>query len=103
MICKTYGEEKPLEAYHLHPHNKTGRFGSCRDCRNLQRNNRNSKYTYFYELTKGDNYQEGKIRAHNKDKAIQIIKMRFLGWKIEKLCTFKYKDQPIVRARKGSR
>ena len=86
MICKGCGKDKTLEEYHLHPHNKTGRFG-------------NSKYTYFYELTKGDEYQEGKIRAHNKDKAIQIIKMRFLGWKIEKLCTF----NAMVRARKGSR
>ena len=105
MICKACGKDKELiiDNWHRHPHNKTGFFGSCRVCRNKQRNNRDTKETYFYEITKGDNYKEGKIKAQNKDKAIQIMKARFFGWKIEKLCTFKYKDQPIVRARKGNR
>lgn len=103
MICKTCGKDKPPEEFNKHADNRTGRTGSCKVCMNIKRSKRDKKYTYFYELTKGDDYQEGRIRAHDKDKAYQIVKARFFGWNIEKLCTFKYKDQPIVKARKGSR
>lgn len=103
--CKTCQRVLPLtdEFFHRHPENKTGFRGSCRDCENKKRNARNSKHTYFYELTKGNELKEGKIKAKDKDSALRVIKIRFYGWTIMKCCTFKYKDQPIVRQRRGNK
>lgn len=105
MICKTCGKDKELSAenFHLHNTSKSGFFGSCRKCRNEQRNARKSKYTYFYEIEKDGEYKEGQVKAADKDKAIAIMKIRFRGWEIKKLCTFKYSKQPIVRSRRGTR
>ena len=104
VVCKTCGRTLPLtvEYFHKHPHNKTGFFGSCRSCRNKKRNAKKSKYTYYYEIEKGDEFREGEIKAKDKDSALRIMKIKFYGWEIKKLCTFKYKDQPIVRQRRGN-
>ena len=105
MICKSCKKDKEqtVEFFHKHPDNKTGLYGTCRECRNKQRNERKSKYTYFYEILKNGVFKEGKIKAADKDRATVIMKIRFRGWTIEKLCTFKYKNNPIVRKRKGLR
>lgn len=105
VICKGCGKSLELnrENFHIHPGNKSGFFGSCRVCRNNQRNKRNSKYTYFYEITKGFESKSGKIKALDKDSATRIMKIRFIGWTIKKLCTFKYSKKPVVRARRGNR
>jgi len=105
MICKVCGEDKELNIknFHRHPHNKNGFFGSCRKCRSLQRNNRVSKYTYFYEIEKEDLVKKGQVKANDKNSAIRVIKIKFFGWKIKKLCTFKYKNNTNVRFKKGTR
>ena len=103
--CKSCQKVLPLtdEFFHRHPENKTGFRGSCRDCENEKRNASNSKYTYYYEIEKGDDFREGRIKAKNKTSALRIMKIKFYGWEIKKLCTFKYKNKPIVRQRKGNR
>ena len=105
QTCKTCGETKELniENFDKHPQNRNGYRGSCKDCHKKQRNARKSKYRYYYEITKDDKYQEGYVRAFNKDKAISIMKIRFRGWTINKLCTFKYKHQTFVRGRGGNK
>ena len=105
MICKDCGKDKDLniENFHSHIHNKTGFYGSCRVCRNDKRNNSGYKYPYFYELKHGDEIKTGKIKARNKDSATRIIKIKFHGWEIKKLCTFKYKNQDVVKKRGGNK